>query len=220
MHICPACRHMLIWSRAESIHRCQLCGIDLRSVEPRRAAESIRECAHLMAGIVRRRPEALAKLPRPIAKASLEEQVAFFGYLGTLRSLAAGIIQRPSGFVAFRGLELALGYPYSYRDLVRDLLSAHEERDEKLGRLAASMAIRAQTRLLPHGKLKERVRDYLNGLLKEDLIPWLKIIEVRDHSGVADLRIDHVEFLASCPAKFARGRPLSGLGDKPIRPAS
>ena len=173
LHTCPACWRTLSWSRAERLHCCQVCSYDLRDVSPSQLTEPVQELARLMVGIVRRNPEAIGRLPRVIASATLDEQIALFGLLGTLRSLIAGTTPHSSVFLNVNGLELALAYPASFDGLVRDLLVTHEERDARMGWFVGALEIAFQVRLLPTGRIRTHIMGQIRKTSKDKNVFWL-----------------------------------------------
>lgn len=126
-----------------------------------------------MVGIVRRNPEAIGRLPRVIASATLDEQIALFGLLGTLRSLIAGTTPHSSVFLNVNGLELALAYPASFDGLVRDLLVTHEERDARMGWFVGALEIAFQVRLLPTGRIRTHIMGQIRKTSKDKNVFWL-----------------------------------------------
>lgn len=220
IHLCPECLATLSWMRVGDLHRCDQCEVDLRDCQPRYASERDRDLSSLMAGLLRREPSALERLPSLIAKAPRDEQLDFLSWLGVLRPLVNGVIVPPGPFATFRGLEAAVGFPDTFNRMVADLMASHEQRDPRFGRLVGTMEMRLRARSLMPGKIRTSIGQRLDRLVGMDEIKGVIAMPGHDFDGLTgtgSFRLDYPECLRLTERSIAVwGQALSGLGDRHI----
>lgn len=220
VQICPGCGSALSWVTVVRMHECEGCRLDLREVEPRLASEREKDLAGLLLGLLRRDPDAQSRMPAVVSGAPPIEQIEFFAWLGCLRAQVQGILIPSGSFATFRGLELALDYPTSLRGLAIDLMSAHEERDPRFGRLVGATELRLRARSLKRGKIRNSVSSLFNRVLKKDEIKGVMMVnapELKQEGSARAIRFDYQLFLReiASPTRGPR-RYLSGLNDRTI----
>lgn len=219
LHICTECGATLSWLNFDAVHRCQRCHFDLRRIEPRIACAMDRDLAALMVGVLRRDPSALERMPPMVQRVPTAQQVQFFAWLGALRTLVNGVEIPMEGFATFEGFGSALAFPASFNRMVVDLMSAHEQRDPRFGRLIGTMEMRFHSRKLMPGKIKDSIRERLNVLLHKDEIEGLIVVAPDDCAANPKrvFRLDYREFmLRTFPARRGWDLDLQGLSERQI----